>query len=117
MDGTTLTGPQYLTDCEPSRTPGDEANPSTTVTGCETTFFTYVSQGQSFGSWRYFYQFTGSAPVYFTACLQSTTAYPIQSDIQAYAYNNPQKTPQPKTSPSFMPPPAPPHPSTTPTPT
>jgi hypothetical protein len=104
MQVTTLTGPQYLTDCEPSQTSGDEATPSTTVTGCETTFFTYISQGQSFGSWRYYYQFTGSAPVYLTACLQSTTAYPIQSEIQGYAYNDPQKTAQPKTALYIMPP-------------
>ena len=104
MQVTTLKGPQYLTDCEPSQTPGDEATPSTTVAGCETTFFTYVSQGQSFGSWRYFYQFAGSAPVYLTACLQSPTAYPIQSEIQGYAYNDPQKTAQPKTALYIMPP-------------
>src|SRR5260221_4229331 len=104
MQVTTLKGPQYLTDCEPSQTPGDEAIASTTVTGCETTFFTYVSQAQSFGSWRYFYQFTGSAPVYLTSCLQSTTAYPIQSEIQGYAYNDPQKTAQPKTALYIMPP-------------
>jgi hypothetical protein len=90
-------GAQYLTDCSPSQSAGDEVTPATTVSGCETTFFNYIDQGQSYGAWRWFYQFAGGSPVYITSCLQSTTVYPQQVEIQGYLYNDPQKTAQPKT--------------------
>lgn len=94
---TTPGGTQYLTDCSPSQTTGDEVTPATTVSGCETTFFNYLDQGQSYGAWRWFYQFAGGSAVYITSCLQSTTVYPHQVEIQGYLYNDPQKTAQPKT--------------------
>jgi hypothetical protein len=97
-------GPQYLTDCAPSQDAADEATPTTTVAGCETIFFNYLDQGQSYGAWRYFYQFAGGSPVYLTSCLQSTTVYPQQTEIQGYLYNDPAKTAQPKTAIYIMPP-------------
>jgi hypothetical protein len=97
-------GPQYLTDCQPSQEAGDETAATTTVNGCETTFYHYISQGQSFGAWRYYYQFSDSQPVYLTSCEQSTAVYAIQSEIQGYEYNDSQKTAQPKTALYIMPP-------------
>jgi hypothetical protein len=75
-------GAQYLTDCSPSQSAGDEVTPATTVSGRETTFFNYIDQGQSYGAWRWFYQFAGGSPVYITSCLQSTTVYPKQVEIR-----------------------------------
>lgn len=71
--------------------------PATRVSSCETTFFNYIDQGRSYGAWRWFYQFAAGSPVYITSCLQSTTVYPQQVEIQGYFYNDPQKTVQPKT--------------------
>jgi hypothetical protein len=97
-------GNQYVTDCQPSQAPGDTASAQTTTQGCETTFFHYIAQGQSFGAWRYYYQFSGGQPVYLTGCVQSTTVYPQQIEIQGYQYNDPQKTAQPKTAIYILPP-------------
>ncbi len=89
-------GPQDLTDCTPSQAAGDEVTPTTTVSACDKTFFNYIDQGQSYGAWPYFYQFPGGSPVYLTICVQSTTVYPQQSEIQGYLYNDPRKAARPR---------------------
>lgn len=97
-------GTRYVTDCEPSQSSGDETTVQATTNGCETTFFNYIDQMQSVGAQRFYYEWDGGSPIYVTACLQSSVVYPMQSEIQGYAYNDPQKTAQPKTALYIMPP-------------
>jgi hypothetical protein len=98
-------GKQFVTDCQPSQAPGDEAQAQATTSGCETIFFNFVDQLQSFGAQRFFYQFPGGPQVFLTQCVQAIhLVYPMQSEISGWVDNDPKKTAQPKTTLFILPP-------------
>ena len=98
-------GKQFVTECQPSQAPDDEAQAQATTVGCETIFFNFIDQLQSFGAQRFFYQFPGGPQVFLTQCVQDNALlYPMQSEISGWVDNDPQKTAQPKTTLFILPP-------------
>lgn len=88
--------PQFISECEPVQE--EAASLVATVQGCETIFYHYLDQGQSFGAHRYYYSFDAVNRSYVTGCQQSPQAYAHLTETQGYEYNDPQKTAKPKTA-------------------
>lgn len=73
----------WITECQPIEDSSAELSKDTQ--GCESTFFHYISSGQSFGSAKWKYQIEGKPEITLTACVQDNDVeYPHQVRIADY---------------------------------
>lgn len=85
-----------ITECAPDQAQGTEVFQD--PTGCDTTFYHYISSGQSFGSGRWKYQFSGEPEVVLSECLQDNDIeFTHQVRIADYQNNDDALVSTPKT--------------------
>jgi hypothetical protein len=101
---TTLSGPAWISECEPSQEANGRTDVKTTTAGCASTFYHYIDAAQSFGAHRFSYQWSGEPPVYLTSCQQSPTVYPHKVEQQGWQYDDPAKSAKAKTAIYITPP-------------
>lgn len=93
---TTPDGNFFISECTPDDSLGTPV--LATVDGCDTQFFHYENQGQSYGAERYYHMNNAGERVYVTSCQQSATTYLHQVEITGYRYNDPQAYANPITA-------------------
>jgi hypothetical protein len=86
----------YITECQPIDNQSAELVKDTN--GCDTTFFHYLSSGESYGSTKWKYQFAGKPEITLTSCIQDNDVkYDHQTRINGYEHHDTQLFSYPKT--------------------
>ena len=86
----------YISDCKPIEDVSAELFKETA--GCETTFFHYLSAGESYGSTKWKYQIDGKPEITLTSCIQdNAVTYTHQTRINGYEHHDSLLYSEPKT--------------------
>lgn len=86
----------YISECKPIEDVTAELVKDSG--GCETTFFHYLSTGESYGGTKWKYQIEGKPEITLTACIQDNAVkYTHQTRINGYEHHDSQFYSEPKT--------------------
>ena len=86
----------YISECKPIENVTAELFKETA--GCETTFFHYLSAGESYGSTKWKYQIDGKPEITLTSCIQdNAVTYDHQTRINGYEHHDSLLYSEPKT--------------------
>lgn len=86
----------YISECKPIEDVTAELVKD--AAGCDTTFFHYLSTGESYGSTKWKYQIEGKPEITLTSCIQDNAVkYTHQTRINGYEHHDSQFYSEPKT--------------------